>query len=120
MEDKTLEALDNVAQINLRLELEGDADLEELRHKRAMEALNKYCEVAKLKNEAQKVENDKKDSRWNRIIAITGLIATVIVTPLITMAINDHHLRIVCQLENVDTLTSTGGKNLLRGMFKFK
>lgn len=127
MKQEAIDALEEVIQVNLEAELgaESDKDVSEA-HKRAMDVLNKYCEIKRYENDSKNAELEEKehdlhkqDSKWNRIIAIAGLVVSVVITPFITMAINDHHLRTVCQLENIDSITSTGGKSLLRGMFKF-
>ena len=135
MDKRTLEILETVARANMKAELDNDSyDGEEKCHKRAMDAVNKYIELKKLENEDLRAKREEeehelrvkehelnvKNSRWSHILGCITLFFTTFVGPILTMAINERHLNTVCQLENIDSVTSTGGKSLLRGMFNFR
>lgn len=126
MTKRNMELLDEVIKNRLEQVQHPNAESEEDKQafREAMEALNKRIELEKIEaarqeqisNEVVKVEESKKD-RWLQIILFAG---TAILVPVVQHISTSSHMKKLCNFEKDYTFTTSAGRSLASGLFRFK
>lgn len=109
MNTENRELLEKVIKMKLEESLEeGHEDSFE----EAMAAIDRQIEL-------DKVDNDKKNEKVNKLIKGVEIGTAVLIVPIIEVACKQKYARMICEFEKNDIFTTTPGR-ALNGLFKFK